>query len=209
MTADGVVVATHDREVSTTTDGSGNIDELTWAQVETLDASAKWEGDPIAETVQMASLEEVLTEFPDVLTSIEIKQVEPSISNELCDVLTRTDSIERVYLSSNEDSAVYGARDRCPDVLITTTYADVDAMQSARQTGAAWCAPASIGQPPYREDLLSPEDVRWSHDHGMAIFTWTIDDPETLRQLALAGVDGVYTRRPDIARKVFDEVAES
>ena len=41
----------------------------------------------------------------------------------------------------------------------------------------------------------------------MAIFTWTVDDPDTLRGLAEAGVDGVYTRRPDIARRVFDEYA--
>jgi glycerophosphoryl diester phosphodiesterase len=207
MTADGVIVATHDRDVSTTTDGSGNIDELMWSEVETFDAREKWTGDPIAEPVRMASLESVLTEFPGVLTSVEIKQVEPSISAELCDVLTRTDSIESVYLSSNEDSAVYEARDRCPGVLITTTYADVDAMRSARETGAAWCAPAPIGQPPYRDDRFSPDDVKWSHDHGMAIFTWTVDDPETLRELAVAGVDGVYTRRPDVAREIFDEVA--
>jgi glycerophosphoryl diester phosphodiesterase len=38
----------------------------------------------------------------------------------------------------------------------------------------------------------------------MAIYTWTVDDPVTLGQLAAAGVDGVYTRRPDIARQVFD-----
>jgi glycerophosphoryl diester phosphodiesterase len=207
MTADGVIVATHDRDVSTTTDGSGNIDELSWAQVKQLNAAATWTGDPIEERVPMASLEEVLAKFPQVLTSVEIKQTKPSISKQLCEVLNRTDSMGRVYLSSNTDSAVYEARQRCPGVFITTTYADVAAMQSARESGAAWCAPASIGQPPYQDGGFSAEEVQWSHDHGMAIFTWTVDDPETLRQLALAGVDGVYTRRPDIARRVFDEVA--
>ena len=43
----------------------------------------------------------------------------------------------------------------------------------------------------------------------MAIYTWTVDDPTVLRKLALAGVDAVYTRRPDIARAVFDEMAAS
>jgi glycerophosphoryl diester phosphodiesterase len=43
---------------------------------------------------------------------------------------------------------------------------------------------------------------------GLAIFTWTVDDPETLRELARAAVDGVYTTRPDIARRVFDELPQ-
>ncbi|MBA3606331.1 MAG: glycerophosphodiester phosphodiesterase, partial [Acidimicrobiia bacterium] len=34
------------------------------------------------------------------------------------------------------------------------------------------------------------------------------DDPAALRELAEAGIDGVYTRRPDVAREVFDRVAE-
>ncbi|CAN5818060.1 hypothetical protein BH24ACT5_BH24ACT5_09740 [soil metagenome] len=29
-----------------------------------------------------------------------------------------------------------------------------------------------------------------------------------LRELAEAGIDGVHTRRPDVARAVFDHVAE-
>ncbi len=33
-----------------------------------------------------------------------------------------------------------------------------------------------------------------------------VDDPDVLRMLAAAGVDGVYTRRADIARKVLDEI---
>lgn len=84
---------------------------------------------------------------------------------------------------------------------------DVAVMRRVRETDEAWCAPAPIGQPPYDEGLLDPENVAWSHDHGMAIFTWTVDDPETLLGLAQAGVDAVYTRWPDIARQVFDGYA--
>ena len=80
-------------------------------------------------------------------------------------------------------------------------------MRAAKESGEPWCAPAPIGQPPYGEGRFAPADVQWSHDHGMAIYTWTVDDPKTLRSLAEAGVDGVYTRRPDVARRVFDEFA--
>ncbi len=207
MTSDGVVVARHDRDVATTTDGRGNIDQLSWSEVQRLDARAGWTGDPIAEPVRVPSLEQILESFPDVRISLEIKQSAPSLAVALCEVLERTHSVDRVYLSANDDDDVYEAQQRCPDsMIITTTYADVDAMRRAQQTGEPWCAPAPIGQPPYREGRFSQTDVAWSHDHGMAIYTWTVDDEATLRELALAGVDGVYTRRPDIARRVFDEV---
>ncbi len=205
MSADGVVVAHHDRIVGNVATGGGNIDQLTWAELQQIDLRTEWSGDPIPEPVPVASLEQILEEFPLVTISLEIKQSEPSITEALCAVLTRLQAVGRVYLSANNDDDVYDAQAKCPgSVVITTTYRDVAEMRHARETGDAWCAPAPIGQPPFRESLLDPSNVAWSHDHGMAIFTWTVDDAETLRGLAEAGVDGVYTRRPDIARAVFD-----
>lgn len=208
MTADGVVVAHHDRNIASDTDGTGNIDDLTWAQLETADLRAGWTGETIAEPVRIASLEQILTEFPDVMISLEIKQSTPSMAKPLCDVLRRLDAVKQVYLSANNDDDVYAAQAECPgSLVITTTYRDVAVMRRVRETDEAWCAPAPIGQPPFSERLLDPSNVAWSHDHGMAIFTWTVDDAETLRGLAEAGVDAVYTRRPDVARQVFDEFA--
>ncbi len=208
MSSDGVIVARHDRELSITTDGSGYIDAHTWDDLQQLDAAARWRGAPIDEPVTIPSLLEILEAFPDVLVSLEIKQTKPSMAEALCRVLRETDSVERVYLSANDDSAVYEAEKACPGVLITTTYADLDVRRAAQDRGDAWCAASPIGQPPYRDDRFDADSVADSHAHGSAIFTWTVDDPEVLRELALAGVDGVYTRRPDIARAVFDEVAE-
>jgi glycerophosphoryl diester phosphodiesterase len=208
MTADGVIVAAHDRNLSAAAGHSGNVDEMSWEDLQQLDLRPGWTGATIDAPVRVPSLEQILTAFPDETISLEIKQVSPSISDELCRALTASDSVGRVYLSANDDAAVYEARDRCPRVLITTTYTDLADMRSARDAGTPMCAPAPIGQPPYREGRFDRESVRRLHDQGTAIFTWTVDDPEALRNLAEAGVDGVYTRRPDIARAVFDRFAD-
>lgn len=209
MSSDGVVVARHDRDLSTTTDGRGFVDERTWAELRTLDAAAGWTGDPIDEPVRIPSLDEILETFPAVLISLEIKQVEPSMAEELCTDLRAAGALDRVYVSSNTDAALYDAREACPGMLITTTYADLDARRAAESRGEAWCAVAPIGQPPYRDDRFDRESVADAHAHGQAIFTWTVDDPNVLRDLAEAGVDGVYTRRPDVARRMFDEFAST
>jgi glycerophosphoryl diester phosphodiesterase len=208
MSSDGVVVARHDRDLSTTTDGTGFVDARTWAELQELDAAATWTGDPVDEAVHIPSLADILDAFPDVLISLEIKQVEPSMAESLCADLLAANALDRVYVSSNTDAALLAARDACPGMLITTTYADLDARRAADARGEPWCAAAPIGQPPYREDRFDASSVADSHAHGQAIFTWTVDDRETLRELAEVGVDGVYTRRPDIARAVFDELVD-
>ncbi len=209
MTGDGVIVARHDRDVATSTDGIGNIDQLGWSDVQRLDARAKWSGEPIAEPVRVPSLEQILREFPDQRIALEIKQKSPSMAVPLCRLLESTKSVERVYLSAREDGEGDAVHAECPDsTLITTTYTDLAEMRAAHDTGEAWCAPSPLGQPPYRTGRFTRADIQWSHDHGMAIYTWTVDDADTLRALAEAGVDGVYTRRPDIARRVFDGFAQ-
>jgi len=207
MTSDGVIVARHDRDVASTTNGRGNVDDLTWAELQRFDAAARWTGAPLPAAVRIPSLEQILERFPDVTISLELKQVEPSMAESLCEVLRRTRSVERVYLSANDDSAVYATRDACPQVLIiTTTYADLDLMRAADEGEDDWCAASPIGQPPYREGAFDAERVQTSHRRGMALFVWTVDDPVVLRELAEMGVDGVYTGRPDVARKVFDDL---
>jgi glycerophosphoryl diester phosphodiesterase len=38
---------------------------------------------------------------------------------------------------------------------------------------------------------------------GLALNTWTVDDPDRIRQLAEMGVDGICTNVPDVAREVL------
>ena len=210
MTTDGVIVAHHDRSLEGTTGVTGFVDQMTFAELQELDLRAGWTGDPIDHPVRIPSLDQMLAEFPTTWISLEIKQSSPPIATTLCETLERHSASGRTYLSANEDADLYLTADACPDsAIITTTYQDVAAMRAARESAAGWCAPAPIGQPPYRETLLDATNVAWSHDHGLAIFTWTVDDPDTLRGLAEAGVDGVYTRRPDIARAVFDALADA
>ena len=48
-------------------------------------------------------------------------------------------------------------------------------------------------------DLITPELVDAAHAAGLAVNTWTCDDPERLRWFAEIGVDAVVTNDPALA----------
>jgi glycerophosphoryl diester phosphodiesterase len=113
------------------------------------------------------------------------------------------------YVGSAGDAAVDTFAPLCPEVTTTVTDAMVPIMQAARQSNEPWCAPVAVGQPPFSNDgrkLITREFVEWDHQHGLAVYTWTLDDEARLREAADAGVDAVYTGRADIARKIFDNL---
>jgi glycerophosphoryl diester phosphodiesterase len=47
--------------------------------------------------------------------------------------------------------------------------------------------------------FVTPELVAAAHDAGVAVNTWTCNEPDRLRWLAEVGVDGVVTDVPDVA----------
>jgi glycerophosphoryl diester phosphodiesterase len=54
-------------------------------------------------------------------------------------------------------------------------------------------------------DGVTPELVARAHEAGVFVNTWTVDEPALLREMAAAGVDGIITNRPDVARSVLRE----
>lgn len=51
--------------------------------------------------------------------------------------------------------------------------------------------------------MVDEELVVRCHDAGLAVNTWTVDDPERIAQLAAWGVDGIVTNVSDVARQVI------
>jgi glycerophosphoryl diester phosphodiesterase len=50
----------------------------------------------------------------------------------------------------------------------------------------------------WQHSLITPERVAHLHERGLFVYTWTVDDLDTLRRVIAAGVDGVITNRPEL-----------
>lgn len=82
-------------------------------------------------------------------------------------------------------------------------------MRAARDAGdLSFVTHQLVGQPRYLSDdgtkRITAEYLQFSHRMGVAVLTWVVDDPEQLRELISLGVDGIYTRRPDVMIDVLN-----
>jgi glycerophosphoryl diester phosphodiesterase len=59
--------------------------------------------------------------------------------------------------------------------------------------------PVKLGRVPIFVERL----VAMSHDLGVRVVTWTVDEPVVMRHLLDAGVDAIITDRPDLLREVL------
>jgi glycerophosphoryl diester phosphodiesterase len=104
-----------------------------------------------------------------------------------------------VLVSSFDPAIVERVRAVAPDVPTAQLVVPVD------DPGAVVAACVAAGHvalhpwnPTVDEDL-----VRRCHEAGLALNTWTVDDPDRMLELAGWGVDGIVTNVPDVARTLF------
>ena len=215
-TRDGVLVAIHDDTVDRTTDGAGKVKELTFAEIQQLDAGHYWTNDAGAtypyrgQGIQIPALSEVFEAFPGMRMNIEIKQVEPSIAKPFCDMIRDYGQSERVLVASFRQEAMLAFRAVCPEVATSMVQAEIQPFWIWNQFGlaAVYQTPANAHafQVPLRSrlpvlgqvDVLSPRFMRAAHGHNIQVHAWTIDDPEVMSRLIEMGIDGIITDRPDL-----------
>ena len=88
--------------------------------------------------------------------------------------------------------AVRAADASVPTAWLTLPgYDQAAAAQTAVQRGHVGLNPHHVA--------VTPEVVEAVHAAGLALSTWTVDDPDRIRELAVWGVDSVITNVPDIA----------
>ena len=56
-----------------------------------------------------------------------------------------------------------------------------------------------------RGDLVTPALVKRAHEAGLQVVAWTINEPDQMRRLIAAGVDGIMSDYPDRLVGVLNE----
>lgn len=58
-----------------------------------------------------------------------------------------------------------------------------------------------------RKMTVSEKLIEACHERGIQVFVWTVDEEEEMKKFALWGVDGIYTNKPGVLKKVVDAMA--
>ncbi len=190
LSRDGVPVVIHNDSVDATTDGTGLVRDMTLVQLQALDAGAHFDAAFAGERIP--TLEEVLAEVGmRLLTNIELKAGQTSaLVPAVVELVRRMGMATRVWFSSFKPYALYRARALAPEIPCGLLYGPLN-------LGTLLLRPFTPHEAlhPYK-DMLTVRAIRRAHDHGLRVFTWTLDDPVEARKLAAWGVDGIITNEP-------------
>jgi glycerophosphoryl diester phosphodiesterase len=197
--SDGIVVVIHDDTVDRTTDGSGTVADMSFAELRMLDAGYAFTPDG-GQTfpyrgmgIQIPTLDEVLEAFPDQYYLIEIKQYEPSIVPNVLAILEAHSALDRVILASFQQVTIDAVRAANPELFTSMTLVEMLEFQGASEQ-PGYQPPALFVQPPW--DVVDQQVVDFAHSLGLKVQPWTVNNEPVMLDLIALGVDGIMTDDP-------------
>jgi glycerophosphoryl diester phosphodiesterase len=230
-TADRQLVVCHDATVDRTTNASGTIASFPLAQLQALDNAYWWvpgevvaTGRPEAEYVyrgrapldpslRIATLIEVLQEFPEVFLNLDIKQTAPAVEpyeTDLAELLLTYGRRDDVIVASFHDAATEGFARAAPEIPTSYGTLGTALFVQAVRTGSDPPAGRHVAlQVPVAFQGITLVDeplVTAAHRYGIAVHVWTIDDAAEMADLVQLGVDGIMTDRPTVLEEVLQEL---
>lgn len=215
-TSDGRIVVLHDETVDRTTDGHGEIAKMTYAAAQRLDAGFGFAppGFPHrGKGIRIPLLEDVLTSFPQMAFTIEMKSSPfPHFLENLSDVIRRA-APRRVIAASESMEQLRRIRAILPDVPTNLSRAEVRRFYFMAKVGLgifSFLRGSVFQVPTYAGGdartgfrVVTHRFVRAAHRLGIPVQVWTVNDPAEMRELIDMGVDGITTDRPDILNAVI------
>jgi glycerophosphoryl diester phosphodiesterase len=194
-TADGVMVACHDRTLDRTTDRVGRIAELPYREV----SAAR-----ICGTEPIPLLEDLLGAWPDARFNIDVKD-DPAV-RPLAGVLGRAAAWDRVCITSFSARRLSAVRRALPrPVCLSTSPLGVAALRLGAPVAAVAArlrrSSVRCTQIPIR--VATASYLRRAHAAGLQVHVWTVNDRELMGRLLDLGVDGIMTDETEALRDVL------
>jgi glycerophosphoryl diester phosphodiesterase len=209
LSRDGHLVVIHDNTVENVTDGEGNILDLDFAYLRSLNAAAHFPGG-WPQSQQIPTLREVLDLAKGrVQVCIEIKSSKrdgqygryPGIAKKVMDEVRTTGMLDHVLIISFDWLILPSIKALEPHVqtgaLVSRdvwTPGNGQALNSLfERVAALHCEWLNLDHKLYSAGMA---DV--VHAHGFRLGLWTVNSLDELRMLTVDNVDSLTTDRPDL-----------
>lgn len=210
LSKDGAIVVMHDPTLDRTTDGRGRVRDFTLAELQRLNAAARYAGATSIEPPPI--LGQVLDLARPTKTGLEIEikvgadgKPYPGIAQKVLNEVDARGMLSRVRIMAFEFETLKQVRAINPQAttiaLMTTDYMRG---KNSSQAGAIIdeVAPFASGIGVDR-NWLTPELVAQAHVRKMVVGVWTVDSETEMNKFIAMGVDSITTNRPDVLNKVL------
>lgn len=198
-TADGVLLAFHDDDLTRSCGDPRRIADHTADQLSTalVDGS-----EPIPR------LEEILDTWPDLHVNIDCK-ADSAVVPLIALLRRRPTLLERVCIGSFSDARLDALREAIGPSLLTSMGPRAVARLVGRarrlpidlRPDGARCAQVPLRQGPIR--VVTPGFVAAAHRAGIHVHVWTVDEPGEIASLLEMGVDGIMSDDTRALRSVM------
>jgi glycerophosphoryl diester phosphodiesterase len=107
-----------------------------------------------------------------------------------------------VLVSSFHEDEVTAARRAMP-LLPTLMIFDVFTVRTIPSYLARGYSVVSL-----RTKTVNEELVAACHEQGLRVYVWTVDEEAEMRKFISWGVDGIYSNRPGVLKKIVEEIRD-
>lgn len=193
----GEVVVLHDADAMRTTGVPFHVARTPWSELRRLDAGS-WKSASFAGE-RLPLLAEVLDAFRGAVVNVELKsdgRPDLRLAFAVAAVVRDLGARERVVVSSFDLLLLAAFRAAAPRVRAGALFA-ADQRWPARVAAAGLLGAAALHP---EHALVTPERAAAWKARGWAVNVWTVDEPEAFAALCAAGVDGVISNVPGLAR---------
>ena len=208
LTRDGVVIVHHDAHVERTTDGRGDVAELTLDDLQALDAGYRFAAADGSfpyrgRGVRIPTLREVLGRCPEAALIVELKTGSERLAHAVLDELHAAGALPRAAVGAFSTAGLRSIRRREP--RLRTGAAREETRWALYRTWVRWphgTRPYAEFQVPERSGrtrIVTPAFVAHAHRAGLLVKVWTVNERADMDRLLAWGVDAIISDYPDVA----------
>ncbi len=187
-TRDGILVLLHDHRVERTTNGQGDIAELMWAEVQSLDAGS-WFAPEFAGT-RVPSLASFLARYAALLPlALEVKG--EGIEHAVITALKAVREPREITITSFSFATLALIKRLQPTLRVgwLTRCFDEEAIARVRAIGGEQICPPA--------EQTTAARVTWAKERGLEVRAWGVRDEAAMISVVEAGADGMTVNFPN------------
>ncbi len=204
VTTDNQLVCIHDGTLTRTTNGTGNVEDKSLAELKALKANNGFTSAYPSEGIP--SLAEMLDAFKDkdVVLFVEIKSAKANVQQLLVEMVKAKKMEDQVVVITFNTIDAVRLAELMPEMSVgfltgmtpeTNPYANLLKIQSAQQTLSTTYNPSYSS--------LNAETQRIARHRGMTFWPWTYGDMGVTVQAILSGTNGLTTNNTDDLSEVY------